>query len=98
MMPMDQHGVLSEITRVLIADLPVGWRRLTVDYTVQGQKAAVGSRLRMTDGSTGSLVVPRTLAPLFSRLRDGMHIAGIGTWTSLVLTVDAPDTFTARYR
>lgn len=93
-----EHDVLSEITRVLIANLPAGWRRLIVDYTVRDRTASVGSGLRMADGSTLQVVVPRTLAPLFSRLRNGMHVAGVGTWTTLKLTVDAPDTFTARYR
>jgi len=91
--PAEQHTLLGEITVLLVAELPPGWRRLIVDYAVREGRVSVSSGLRMADGTTASFRVPKTAAPLYSRLRSGMRDA----WHTLELIVDPPDRFTARF-
>lgn len=95
--PVEQHELLGEITTILVAELPAGWHRLVVEYRAIGRQVGVGSGLRMADGSTVRFAVPKTLAPLFARLRRGMYVEGQGTWHSLDLTVDVPDRYGVRY-
>jgi hypothetical protein len=89
--PLEQQELLGEITQGLVADLPDGWHRLIVDYALVDGRVKVGVGLRMADGSSGRATVPRTLAPLFRRLRRG------DDWHRLELIVDAPGAFQVRF-
>jgi hypothetical protein len=90
---MAENELLGEITLGLVAVLPPGWGRLVVEYAVVDGKVRVGSGLKMADGSFERIQVPRTLAPLFSRLRKGTG----GDWHQLDLVVDPPSTYHAKY-
>jgi hypothetical protein len=89
--PVEQHEVLCEITVALVAELPEGWQRMVVDYSVEEGRVSVGSGVRMLDGSHVHVPVPKALAPRFRRLREG------DTWHRMSLVIDPPNTYHVRY-
>jgi hypothetical protein len=89
--PMEEAEVLDEITLGLVAVLPPGWGRLVVEYGVVDGRVRVGSGLKMADGSFTKVQVPRTLAPLFAKLRRD------NDWHQLDLIIDPPSTYHAKY-
>ncbi|MCT2584350.1 hypothetical protein [Actinophytocola gossypii] len=95
--PPEQNDLLGEATKLLVDQLPAGWHRLILDYMALGKKVNVGAAVRMADGTTPRVSAPRELAPLFSRLRGGMYVAGRGTWYSFRLIVDPPARYSVQY-
>ena len=91
MNPLEQHEVLSEITVALMELLLAGWQRMVVKYSVVEGRERVGSGVRMQDGTHERVLVPKTLAPSFRRLREG------DTWHRLRLVIDSPGTYHVRY-
>ncbi|GAB1514853.1 hypothetical protein [Actinophytocola sp. KF-1] len=91
MNPVEQHELLSEITIALVGEVPAGWQRIVVDYSIEDGRVRVGSGVRMRDGSHVHVPVPRTLAPRFRLLREG------DTWHRLSLVIDPPNTYHVRY-
>jgi hypothetical protein len=95
--PEEQNLLLGEITKTLVAALPDGWRQLTLDYRVIGRKSSVATSVLGADGTARRWRPPRDVWPLFADLRTGMYAEDQGTWFSLRLTIEHPDTFSVKY-
>lgn len=91
MTPLEESEVIGEITRGLVDVLPPGWGRLVVKYAVVDGRVRVGSGLKMADGSFTNVQVPKTLAPLFAKLRRG------NDWHQMDLVIDPPSTYHVKY-
>jgi hypothetical protein len=97
MSPAEQNRLLGEITTLLVQELPQGWQRLIMDYMTVGRHVNVACGARMAGGTTRRISPPKATAPLFSQLRHGMYVEGRGTWYSLELIIDPPDTYSVKY-
>jgi hypothetical protein len=95
--PAEQNRLLGEITTLLVQALPPGWQQLVMDYAAVGRYVEVATGVRMADGSARQWSPPKTTARLFSELRHGMYVEGRGTWYSLELIIDPPDTYSVKY-
>ncbi len=95
--PAEQNELLGQITTILVQELPAGWQRLIMDFMAVGRHVNVAAGVRMADGSTQRFSPPKETAKLFSRLRKGMYVDGVGTWYSLELIVDPPNTYSVKF-
>lgn len=95
--PDEQHRLVGEMTKMVLAQVPEGWREIIVDYMTIGKKVNVGGLAVMRNGSTERFRPQRELAPLISELRRGMYTEDGGAWYSFRLGIEPPDTFTIQY-
>ncbi|WP_018683728.1 hypothetical protein [Actinokineospora enzanensis] len=95
--PVEQQGLLFEITEELVAVLPSGWLRLQVEIAKLGNSNRLRVGLRMEDGSSGGFDLPESVWKKFLKLRTGMYADDIGTWVECKYIVDAPAKFQINY-
>jgi hypothetical protein len=95
--PMQQNELLGEMTAIVVAAQPPGWREVMIDYWHLGKQ---------TDGAVGVLdpsgdyqywEPPVEVWRMFQRLRGGMYREGEGTWFSARIKIEPPSRFTVQY-
>jgi hypothetical protein len=95
--PIEQNELLGEITKSLVAAAPPNWQRLVFDFMAIGKHVNVGLGAALDDGTRQPVPAPREVSKPLSKLRRGMYADGLGTWYSMDLVIDRPDTFHARF-
>jgi hypothetical protein len=95
--PVQQNELLGELTVIVVAAQPPGWRGVVIDYHHLGKH---------TDGVAGALDPsgtyrywnpPPKVWQMLQRLRAGMYREGEGTWFSARLKIEPPYRFTVEY-
>jgi hypothetical protein len=95
--PLEQNELLGEITKIMVGALPTGWRRMMLYYHVIGDTHTFSAGVFDAEGRTQDWNPPGDVWPLLADLRSGMYADDLGTWYSIRLTIDHPDTFKADY-
>ncbi|TDD87121.1 hypothetical protein [Actinomadura rubrisoli] len=95
--PVQQHDLLTEITRQITEALPHGWRELMIDYRHLGRHIDVATGLTGADGAMTVWDPPAEVWRMFQRLRGGMYVENEGTWFSCRYGVEPPGKFRIQY-
>ncbi|MEV0354681.1 immunity protein YezG family protein [Nocardia sp. NPDC050697] len=96
--PIEQHGLLSEIARLLLTVMPEDFRTAELDgYVLAGTS---GYRLRVDAGDPEQMrrvTIPHGLDAAMRELRAGMYDPRRGSWYSLTLELSGTGKFSVAY-
>src|SRR4051812_12447597 len=95
--PIEQHELLSEIAKLIMNAAPPNWQRLVFEFMAIGRHASAGTGAALDNGDHQRVPAPRELMKPLGKLRKGMYAEGLGTWYSMHMVIDRPDTFHARF-
>jgi hypothetical protein len=95
--PAQQNELLGEMTTMVVARQPPGWRQVMINYRHLGRVTDAEVGVRDANGTYQLFDPPVEVWRMFQRLRGGMYREGEGTWFSVSLTVEPPSRFSVVY-
>lgn len=92
-----QNALLGELTALVVAEQPEGWREVMIDYRHLGRKSDAGVGVLEPSGDYRLWDPPLEVWRMLQRLRGGMYLEGEGTWFSVRVKIAPPSRFTVQY-
>ncbi|RCW38447.1 hypothetical protein DFQ14_12314 [Halopolyspora algeriensis] len=92
-----QQELIQQIGRVLVQALPPGWQEVGVEYRAVGAHSELTAQLTAPNGTLIPWAPPEETAPMFDRLRIGMHQPDRGTWISALYRLQRPGSYSVDF-